>query len=533
MFTIRTAREQDAPQITEVFRATYGEEYTYPKYLDARRVKKMIFSDDTEMFVAEDPETGQILGTSSLIMEIGAFSDLVGEFGRLAVIPEARGQGIGTRLMERRLEATQGRLHVGLSETRVVRPYSMQIGLSHGFAPLGFLPMKLKMAQRESAALMVRYFGNALKLRRNNPHIIPEAYALACHSLRACGLPCDTIVDEDSPSYPYNDNFELDELTLDVYANLLRIERGRVRNREIFGPARLHYGFVKLQAKHSTYLLARTRGVTVGAIGFTRDPVEHIVRVFELISLDDQVVRFLLAQLLHKCREDWQAPYVEIDVSAYAPRMQRTLLELGFIPAAYVPALTFYHVERLDLLKMVRLLAPLDLGPMDLLPEVEKVANLVLDVLSTRTIAPHIEAAIDRIRLFRGLSDEQRRRLAVLCHVQTYDAGTLLFAEGEPSEAILILLDGEATLRIDGTPLPGVRVTANECLGEMSLLSSSAHSASAYAATPIEAAVLPYDDLKTLLRRRPDIGVVLYRNLAQELAAKLKRSDRALLQYTA
>jgi hypothetical protein len=408
----------------------------------------------------------------------------------------------------------------------------VQIGLSHGFAPLGFLPMKLKMETRESAALMVRYFGNALKLRRNNPRIIPEAYPLACHSLRACGLPCDTIVDDDAAPYPYDDDFELDELTLDVYANLLRIERGRVRSREIFGPARLHYGFVKLQAKHSTYLLARSRGVTVGAIGFMRDPVEHIVRVFELISLDDQVIRFLLAQLLRKCREDWQVPYVEIDVSAYSPRMQRTLLELGFIPAAYVPALTFHHVERLDILKMVRIIGPLELGPLELLPEVEKVADLVLDVLSTRTIAPVVEDAMDRIQLFRDLSDEQRRRLAVLCHVETYEAGSLLFAENDPSDAIFILLDGEAEVIIDGTRLPGVQVTAYECLGEMSLLSASAHSASAHAATPVEAAVLPYDDLKHLLRRRPDIGVVLYCNLAQELADKLKRSDKALLQYT-
>ena len=33
--------------------------------------------------------------------------------------------------------------------------------------------------------------------------------------------------------------------------------------------------------------------------------------------------------------------YLEIDVSAHAPRMQRTLLELGYNPTGFVPALAF------------------------------------------------------------------------------------------------------------------------------------------------------------------------------------------------
>ena len=49
---------------------------------------------------------------------------------------------------------------------------------------------------------------------------------------------------------------------------------------------------------------------------------------------------------------------IEVDVSAYAPRMQRTLVELGFLPVAYLPALVFHEVERLDVVKMVRLLDP-------------------------------------------------------------------------------------------------------------------------------------------------------------------------------
>ena len=62
--------------------------------------------------------------------------------------------------------------------------------------------------------------------------------------------------------------------------------------------------------------------------------------------------------------------YIEIDVSAHAPKMQRTLLELNFLSAAYVPAMVFHEVECLDIFRMFRLTKLQDLGPLQLVPSV-------------------------------------------------------------------------------------------------------------------------------------------------------------------
>ena len=86
----------------------------------------------------------------------------------------------------------------------------------------------------------------------------------------------------------------LRELTTEGYATLLRIERGRVRHREIFGPLQLHHGLFKLRAEQSHYLLALDRDRIVGAVGWSQNPVDPMLRVFELIALDDGVARFLL-----------------------------------------------------------------------------------------------------------------------------------------------------------------------------------------------------------------------------------------------
>jgi hypothetical protein len=451
----------------------------------------------------------------------------VGEFCRLAVRPAYRQHGVGKLLFSERLRRVQDRLQVGLVEARTAHPYSVRIAEAHEFAPVGYLPDRWGLRGRESLALLVRFFGNALELRDNHPRIIPEVHPLAHMALENCSLPPDAIVDEDAPAYPPGGDFEVQELTTEGYAALLRIERGRVRHREIFGPARLHYGIFKLQARRSRYLIAREDGRIVGAVGFTLDPVDKAVRIFELIALHDEVVRFLLGDLERACREKWDC-LIEADVSAHAPRMQRTLLELGFLPVAYLPALVFDEVKRLDVVKMMRLLSPPRPRIDALTPGCEALAELVLRLFRNRTVLPRIAGAVHALPLFAGLTAEQVGRLAGVCGVAAFDPGERVFREGEPGDRMHVVLEGEVAITMAGNePAVGV-VRSGECLGEMSLLTGGVHSATATAATRVETAVLERDDLVELIRRRPDIGLHIYRNLAVGTGEKLKRLDVSL-----
>ena len=279
MIAIREARDTDTPGIIAIYRATYGEEYAYPQYYDEYEIKKLVFSDETLILVAEDAETGQVVGTASVILEVGAYTDLVGEFGRLAVHPDYRRRGIGTELLTRRIETVRDRVHVGVIEGRVTHPFTQAIAQQQGFAPVGFLPLKFVFGdRRESMGFLVRLFGRALELRRNNPRIVPEVYHLACTALENCGLEPDVIVDDESGAYPFGHGFSVSELTTEGYSRLMRIERGRVRNREVFGPLRLQYGYFKLITHHSMYLVAREGDHIVGAIGFTREQIDCVVR---------------------------------------------------------------------------------------------------------------------------------------------------------------------------------------------------------------------------------------------------------------
>ena len=127
---IRDAHDGDAEKISEVFHAVYGEDYPYKQFYDPSRIKKIIYSDDAVMIVAEDQESKRIFGTSSVLEERGAYSDLIAEFGRLVVHPDARGLGLGNKLMEGRIERVKDRIHVGVVDARIVHPLSTKISLA-------------------------------------------------------------------------------------------------------------------------------------------------------------------------------------------------------------------------------------------------------------------------------------------------------------------------------------------------------------------------------------------------------------------
>jgi hypothetical protein len=239
------------------------------------------------------------------------------------------------------------------------------------------------------------------------------------------------------------------------------------------------------------------------------------------------VIRFLLSDLERACREKWDC-LIEVDVSAKAPRMQRTLIELGFLPVAYLPALVFHEVERLDVVKMLRLLSPPQVRADGLTPSCEALAELVLRLFRNRTVLPRVARAVHDLPLFAGLNAEQIARLAGVCGVTTFEPGEAIFRQGETDNQMHVVLQGEVAITVTASSAPVGVVRSGECLGEMSLLTGAVHSATATAVTRVETAVWGHDDLAEVIRLRPDIGLHIYRNLAVGTGEKLKRLDVSL-----
>jgi CRP-like cAMP-binding protein len=113
----------------------------------------------------------------------------------------------------------------------------------------------------------------------------------------------------------------------------------------------------------------------------------------------------------------------------------------------------------------------------------------------------------------------RRERQTIARHVQTAElpAGSDMIREGEPGDALFVILEGEASVQHDGQEV--TRVGPGSYFGELAILDGAPRSATVVAATDVEVAVLGIRMFRTLLREFPDLAEQLLVGLAGELRA--------------
>jgi len=523
---ITQADENDVQQIMDLFIKIYGRDYPFKKFYDTKWLTKSIYSDDNLFMVAK--EKNKIIATGSVFLTAGSFSDLIGEFGRLVVDPEYKEKGAGTEIMTGLMDSVSKMIQFGFAECRVVHPGAQKISERCGFFPTGFEPNKYQLAKaRESVVFVTKLFEPALSLRRNNPRVIASIYPMAAKSMQNLNLPVDIIVEDDVDGYPMEKSYDMEELQSTGVSPLLRIERGRIKNPEVFGNLSLSYGFFKIATDQTHYLVAKDKGVTLGAIGFTVDNIDKKVKVLELIEFDDEVKGFLLSTLVKMAPEKFGALYIEMDVSAYSPRMQKSLDRLGFVPVAYCPSMVFRGVERLDVVRMAKLLFPPDVKDIILTPRSKDMFKLAMKDLEIKKVGMEITEITRQSDIFQGLSDGELSQLAQICKMVSYPAGKTICSEGECGSEIFVLAEGKASVLAKRTGERRSKIGTigqGEIFGEMSIIEDKPRVADLVTDVASKLVVIDRFELENLMNKNSHLGKMVMKNMAQGLSRKLRRS---------
>lgn len=140
-----------------------------------------------------------------------------------------------------------------------------------------------------------------------------------------------------------------------------------------------------------------------------------------------------------------------------------------------------------------------------------------------------------RVEIFAGLSDEELLHVADLCRAVRAPSGKVIFNEGDEGAEMYIIHEGSVRVMIntrtpDGSVAPSTinMLYSGQCFGEMILLNSASRSATISAAAPTTLIVIREDDFRNLCESNPRIGYQVIRNLAQDLAYKLRSSNLLL-----
>ena len=126
--------------------------------------------------------------------------------------------------------------------------------------------------------------------------------------------------------------------------------------------------------------------------------------------------------------------------------------------------------------------------------------------------------------MFSKCTAHQRRTIARHAQIADLIAGVDLIKEGEPGDALFVILEGEAVVHQHGVELD--RVGEGAYFGEMAILDGAPRSATVVAATDVKVAVIGIRMFRTMLREFPDLAEQLLIAFAGELRAARQAAPR-------
>jgi CRP-like cAMP-binding protein len=141
--------------------------------------------------------------------------------------------------------------------------------------------------------------------------------------------------------------------------------------------------------------------------------------------------------------------------------------------------------------------------------------------------------------IFYELTNTQLELVASICAEKDYQSGEVIFEANTAGNHLYIIASGEVAIQVNpanvakDAPKDSLTITTlrrGQSFGEVSLVDEGLRSAGARCAAPDTHLILiPRDKLMLLCDTYPQLGYRLMRNLAADLAMKIRHTDLQLV----
>jgi CRP/FNR family transcriptional regulator, cyclic AMP receptor protein len=143
---------------------------------------------------------------------------------------------------------------------------------------------------------------------------------------------------------------------------------------------------------------------------------------------------------------------------------------------------------------------------------------------------------LKQIDIFFDLSPAQLKMIADLCEERRCQAGETICEENSAGSELFIIVQGEVEIKVNPAVISPETAAQNQLetiatlrrgqsFGEIALVDQGLRTATAICATETQLLVLPYRQLTALCEANPPLGYHLMRNLAADLALKIRNTD--------
>ena len=129
--------------------------------------------------------------------------------------------------------------------------------------------------------------------------------------------------------------------------------------------------------------------------------------------------------------------------------------------------------------------------------------------------------------VFNGLNADELDTVSSLFHRKLIKPDEVLFDREDPgAEAYVIMRGCIRVSLLSGKPLG--KFESGQILGELAFLDGMARGATAAATEPSILLVIKRDEFEAMAEKHPNIGRLVYKNIACELTKRLRRMNTAL-----
>ncbi len=520
--SIRPASAADAPEWLDLTRTVLGNDYPVKDIYDPAWIATQLNPETgPETWVAE--VDGKLHASISFLAPDGPNANPVANLGRNLVRPESVANGSAERLIQSVSDLAAQRGQMAVVRISALDKAQQILFEKLGYSCVGFQPLKHMLQQRVGVLFYVRGASSVLVTRNSLSESLPQVSELAIASLERLEIPHTMVVRDGASGYPLQCELKAHEGTGDDF-DLWRAQAdGDNPPLEISGRFNHGFGLMRVPAPYQlrAFLGQRDEKMVAG-LTYYYDEQDRCARVADAYCSDDLSMGALLAHAVKMVERQLGALYSEIDILTTAPRLLKSAEQLGFVPVAYMPAFYCRNGKYCDVVKMVKLNVAYSLESGDFTAHSRSIVEIIDRNFQDLKMGLAIINLLRPLSMFAGLGDGELRKIARLFVQKLFRPGEQIFAKGQISDEAYVVLRGKINIQFEELSPPIAQLGDGKIFGEMAFLDGAPRAAFAIAIQPSILLVMKRDAFTELVRREPTLGMMVMRNLAQDLAVKLR-----------
>jgi CRP-like cAMP-binding protein len=138
---------------------------------------------------------------------------------------------------------------------------------------------------------------------------------------------------------------------------------------------------------------------------------------------------------------------------------------------------------------------------------------------------------LSKAEYFQGLTDEDLKLVDKICHLETYDEGTVLYHEGDKAKDLYVVEKGKISIRLEEgqtKPLTVTIVSDGGAFGWSALVKPNRFTAGAKCLEKTSIVVIDGAEMHKLCQANTRLGEIVMENLAYLISSRLRHARQQI-----